>query len=258
MLIQDVNKYIEPYVSLDMPVEYKELKIKPILMKDIFTFLYVSDILTIEKNKIPDVDVIQMSYLDFIVKKLLLDSTSIDADNEVTQGGLWKYKLSKIIELCLDAELSNVDFICENNKFKLKINNIIIDSKDFDEIKRIILYQNFYDFDDTPMSDDFKKVVDDYYKLKYKRIKMPSIEDKKDVIMFKTSYTSEQISNMTYRRFERLFYKIVAEDDYMVGAMFKTAGNKEPLEHWVYKDKKNRYSEIFSDSDAFKDRFNHA
>ena len=65
--MENVKEYVEQFVTFGNPVEYKGLKIKPILAKDALRFLDAVSVLQIEKNKIPSVEIIQMSYLEFMV-----------------------------------------------------------------------------------------------------------------------------------------------------------------------------------------------
>jgi len=253
-MIQDVKQYIEPFVALNKPIPYKSLQIFPIKIKDIYEFMFAYDVINVEKNKIPNVEVIQMSYLDFIFFKLMKDETKFS--NEITLGNIWAHKFSLIMKLCLNVESNDIELVIDKNKINLNIKGETINSKEFDEIRKIIMFQNFYDYDDRPMSDDFKKVIEKYYSLKNKNKIMPTIENKKDVIITHTSYKDDEIENITYRRFEKMFNSIVSKTDFIANVIFKSQGTKEPLEHWVYKDKKDKYSEVFSDAEEFAKQFN--
>lgn len=247
-MIQDVKKFIEPYVALDMPIPYKDLRIQPILMKDVNEFLYANDILDIVKNEIADVEIIQMTYLQYIIQKLMFDETMFDSN--LSNGDIWKYKFIVILQLCLGVDASEVSIDKNNNRLIIGENEIT--SNDFDDIRKIIMYQNVINFDDTPMSKDYKEMLNKYYSIKNVGIAMPTLEDKVDVVLANTAYTSQTLREMTYRRFQKIFEKIIDKTEYIVGAMFKSQGAKEPLEHWVYKKKKDKYSDVFSKMDTFK------
>ena len=53
-----------------------------------------------------------------------------------------------------------------------------IDDAQFDDLRKVILFQNIYKYDDTEMSDDFRRVVEEYYRLKNKDIVLPTLEDR--------------------------------------------------------------------------------
>ena len=69
--MENVKEYVEQFVTFGNPVEYKGLKIKPILAKDALRFLDAVSVLEIEKNKIPSVEIIQMSYLEFMINFIM-------------------------------------------------------------------------------------------------------------------------------------------------------------------------------------------
>lgn len=252
-MITNVKEYIEPFVALNKPIPYKSLQIFPIKMNDYYDFMFAYDVINIEKNKIPNVEIIQMTYLDFMFTNLMKDKNKYN--EAMTIGDIWAYKFAVLMEICLNAKPHEIDVILDNNKINLKIKGEIINAKEFDEIRKIIMFQNIIDYDDTPMSDDFKKVVEKYYSLKNKNMVMPTIEDKKNVIITHTSYKDDEIKDITYRTFEKMFSSIVGKTDFLVNAIFKSQGAKEPLEHWIYKNKKEKYAEIFSDAEKFAQQF---
>ena len=62
-----IKEYIESYVAFGKPVPYCGLQIKPILVKDFYQFRDAQNVLKIEKNKIPNIEIIQMTYLRFLI-----------------------------------------------------------------------------------------------------------------------------------------------------------------------------------------------
>ena len=109
------------------PVKYKNIKLYPIKITDMLEFYNNVNCLTINKNKFPDVEIIKMSYLLFLF--------------------VISYQEPKIIEM-LNKTLNMVlkdqefKFFFENEQLFLKVNNIIINDFEFDNIKNIILQQN--------------------------------------------------------------------------------------------------------------------
>ena len=49
--MQNVLDYIEPYISVDEPVPYKNLLLYPFKVKDYYIFSTIKDVLLIDKNK---------------------------------------------------------------------------------------------------------------------------------------------------------------------------------------------------------------
>ena len=63
-----------------------------------------------------------------------------------------------------------------------------IDDAQFDELRKVILLQNIYKYDDTEMSDDFRRVIEEYYRLKNKDIVLPSLEDRLMAYFLRTGF----------------------------------------------------------------------
>lgn len=250
-MIQDVKFYIEPYVTFDNPIPYKDnLQIYPFKVKDFYNFSNCIDIFEIDKNKIPDVDVIQMNYLQFIVRKLFSNEEKID---DMKYKDIWKIKFYTLLSLIFNVEMDKI-FIKEDNQKHLfvDVDGTLIDNKEFDEIIKIVMFQNYHDYDDTEMSEDFKRVVTEYYSLKFKNITPLTLEDKIDVVTSKMRYSLDYVYNLTYRRFSRLFEKIIDEIDYIVGCNGYT--REKPPEHWVYKTSKGKYDDVFIDAESFENK----
>jgi hypothetical protein len=240
-MIQDVKKYIEPYVSLSIPIPYENLLLYPIKVSQYFEFVNSINILLIEKNKIADIKIIQMSYLKFI-------ATLLSSNDE--NSNFYNCAFFTLMSLVFNTDVEKIAIEEKDKQCVLKINDVLLSAKQFDDVKKIILFQNLIDYDDTPMSDDYKKVIEDYYALKNKGIVAPSFEQKINVVISNTAYTEDSIKDMTYRRFCGLFNIIVEKTEYIVGCNGYT--RKEPPEHWIYKSHKDKYSEVFG-SDKFNE-----
>ena len=133
---------------------------------------------------------------------------------------------------------------------------IKITAEDFDEIIRIILYQNVLDYTDRYIDPDVRRAVNEYYRLKNKDAKIVPLEHKITCVQLKTGMTKGAIGDLTIRNFYQLFDTLVDESDYIAAktAEFNGVQFKSPIEHWAYKARKDRYAEAFSDADAFVDK----
>ena len=252
-MIEDYKQYIEKYVAFGRPVEYEGLRLKPILLEDTYAFKDACEIIMIEKNKIPDIKVIQASYLYFLFSLVLSQKEVLD-------------KFLTLMNLCLGLDfhsknMADGDFepnelliqTTETNKQIFFVNGwdiafeingqsatLFLEDKkvtaqQFEELRKIILFQNLYDYDDLQMSDDFRRVIEDYYRIKNKGRHMPTLEEKEMVVIVNTSYTMETIN-----------YSI-GKVDYLA-TMPLLPNLKEAPEHWVYRHEKEKYAEIFSDA----------
>lgn len=252
----EYKDYIAPYVSISRPVEYKGLKLYPIKVKDYYEFLSSYDILDINKNKIPDVEVIQMTYLQYVVDKLFNDETIVNQNHSITFGNIWELKFANIMELCLGIKSKDVIIKHEDNKITLILDGIEISANDFDDLRKLILFQNLNTYDDTILSEDVENAIRERNEMSNKGLLVPQLEDMFDKVMLKTGLEEEKILNMTYRRFERIFKSLVEEVDYTIFKMAECQGAqfKNPIDHWIYKSSRDKYADIFGSINGLKEK----
>ena len=118
----------------DEPINFKGLEIYPVTIKDYIPFIVSSACLTLDKNSIPDVNVISMSYLEYLYSIL-------NSENN------YAVMLDYIFRICLKKSMKKDEFEIiygYDNKRKpfIKIGEIVLFPDDFDEIKKIICEQN--------------------------------------------------------------------------------------------------------------------
>ena len=267
----DINAIIEPYRAFDAPVPYKELLLYPVQAQDYYKFMSSVGVLGIQKNRTPDVRIIQMSYLQFVFGLIL---------NDVE----WRKKFIDIMQLCLRvevAELSNsriqrgsfwnemgvngelifhlngyeVDFVDRNERIFIRLNGIELSGAEFDELIRYIHFQNVYDYFDDFINDDVREVIEKFYSMKNKDIVPPTFEQKIISVMSALGVTKPQVATMTMISIEQLFHSVVRRTDYMIEHNYRAhAMTDKPLpdiEHWAYKSNKERFSEVFVNADSF-------
>lgn len=254
-MIQDVKELVARYSSVDEPVPYKGLSIYPIYVKNYYDFGISYDVLLIDKNAIPDIEVIQMSYLDFLFKKLMVDETKIDEKSNVTVGMIYVSKLTTLLTNCFHVDGSEIKVRMQDNHIILTIKDVDINSMEFEDIKRIILYQNIYDYSDEYVDPDVKKAIDEYYRIKNKGIKMPDLETKMAALTAMIGLTKKNMLDMTYREFEYVFHIATQKQDYEINKTAEMSGMvkfEKPIEHWIYQQKKDRYADAFTNFDEFK------
>ncbi len=273
--MDNIETYVEKYRTFDEPVPFKDVLIYPVKVKDYYRFMSNIDILKIDKDKIPDVRVMQMSYLTFILG-IIIESEE------------YRDMFINILELCLHI---TQDDECYNQKFPYKeilygtidnkeiyfINgydvNIEFDGKssilnigttrlyaqDLDDIIDIICYQNFNDYDNDEMSEDFKKLLEEYCHLKNKNIKPPTLEEQLIAIMAQNGMTKRELIDETMYTVRGMIDSIVGCVDYQIQHNYRAnamTDKKLPdIEHWLIKSNKGKYDDMFSDLDSFKKNF---
>lgn len=269
----DYKEYITPFVTYDLPVPYKNLLLYPVKVKDFIQFATGIDIFKIDKNKnAKSIEVIQMSYLEYLFALIINDRN-------------WLLKFINIMELCcgtiLDDTLSvnskydtdtilyqnmgngvehaiingrNIYFEIVDEHVSIIINGVKINGTQFDTFIALVMYQNFRDYDDSFVSEDVQRVVEDYYSIKQKNIKQPSFEEKIAIIMANTGLGWDEIMELSYRKFDIMFHSIVDKLDYLIGQIARTQGADINIDHWVYKEDRGRFAEVFKSVNTVTDK----
>lgn len=248
----DIKQLETLYFQINKPVPYnlkcgKEILIHPILVEHWAVFEASLPILRIEKNDINDIKIIQMSYLEFIYH--IIENS--DKDDK------YGMMLANILSGSLKTEKVGLDKIDD------KINIISIDgeynitSAEFEDIKKIILYQNIIDYDDRYMSADVRKAVQDYHNIKYKDISSPTLEKKKIFIMSKNGTTEERINKMYYRTFSQIFKTLVDNDIYFANKMMETSPKyeiKDKIVHPMFAKDIDKLDEAFTSKEGLENK----
>lgn len=271
--MDNIKEYVDKYVTLQKPVPLYGLQIKPVLVRDFFQFNSAKDVLNIEKNKIPNIDIIQMTYLRFLLMMMLeqdefkedfltILALSLGVKYDATKRNpsfepneiLTQQARKDEVEVWINGW--DVRFRLSDSKVILCLyddeNLVEIDDAQFDELRKIILLQNIYKYDDTEMSDDFRRVVEEYYRLKNKDIVLPTLEDRLMAVCISSAYKLEELYVMPLRLFDALLERSIDKLEYQVNKLIVNLAQGKVegfnLSHWVYKTKKDKYSEIFTDA----------
>ena len=242
----DINVLQEIYFAHDKSVPYQlrdgnTLNILPVYVQDFAVFYHSVGILKIDKNALNKVEYIQMKYLQFLFEVMF------------PQDKFYIQQFINIINLCLDLKkaMINADghgkvYIYDEEK------QIKIDAKDFDEISRIIMYQNFYRYDDSYVNPDVQRAMREVDELKGKAYEEISLERKEAIITAHTGISKKDLEEMTYRSFSMLFDEVCGEVEFTTTreiALF--AGKGDEIEHWIYKKKKNKMDGYFVTTEQY-------
>ena len=233
------------YFALDEPVPYKlktgqEILIKPIMVKDSMLFMASVDVLKIDKNSSGSVEAIQASYLKFL-QKMIFPSNDIMVQ-----------KFLNILDLCL--ELKGI-YLCNDEMERTFIqteSGIVISAKEFDDIAKIILYQNLPDYDDKYINPDIKKSMQEVDRLKNKDYESPDFERQMGIIESHTGILKEQLLKKTWRSFQILFREVCGEIEFYTtrpAAIAVGAGDK--VDHYIFKKRKDKFDGYFVDMNKF-------
>lgn len=241
---KQLESYVLQYFTFDKPVPYKLkngniINVNPVRLQDVPYFLTSQYILNINKNEMPSVEIIQMSYLEFLYRVAFQKEDAIQA-------------FVNICILCLG--INNPRASIDSNGKAILIygdTNSAITSKEFDDIRRIILYQNIFDYDDSYINPDIKKAMDEYDRVKGKNVETPSIERRIGIISAHTGITKEQQMLMTYRSHTILFNEVCGEVEFSTTRAVALIGGAKDFDHWIYKKRKDKFSQYVTNVDTY-------
>ena len=239
------------YNGYDVPYKVKNggvLNIKPILVKD-YPFYEISKVLLeINKNETNNIEIIKMSYLEYIFNLISVNVTYNNA----------------LIELCrLSFGYDKIAIGTHNKKRCLLLCNdelkveYIITPKEFDEIAKIILNQNDANYDNRYVNPEVRELMLEYYKVKHSDFRTPNLEEKKAYVVGKTGMNINQINEMAYRLFDLIYNSCVNSEIYLAQKMVQCSYKydvKEDVKHPLFEKKKDPYAEIFEDTTVLSNK----
>lgn len=255
----DKDVLLNSYIPFNVPVPYKDWKIYPIKLIDKCNVDVALSLLELDKNILGQIDFINMSNLRFILlmasaeekyfnqlNHLLRRCLNI-SDDEIIRPCIYEKKEYLMVGKSIGLTRSGQNILQESEAK-------IITAEDFDEIRRIVLFQNILDYTDEYVDPDVRKATEEYHRLKNKDSIDVPLEHQMICVQMKTGMSMEAIGNLTVRNFQQLFSTIVEESDYSYLRIAECNGAKfkKPIEHWAYKKRKNKYEEAFCDADSFK------
>lgn len=252
------DEILSRYVAVGLPIPFKTLQIHPIQVKDAYLWLNNMHILTVEKEYMNDVDIIQMSYLRFLLEWG-------QSQPEVIQ------QLGQILYMCLQMEDYLIDIAEEDGKFyiilapQMEVSRgyipdysqaIKISETEFDEFRRLVLIQNIREWDDEYVTPEVKQAMDEYYELVSRKAVHVEMERKVAAVISQTGLSIQEIQQMPYRMFQIVYEAMVDRIDYQIckQAEMNGAEFKKPIEHWVNREAHDKYKDAFVDYDTMESK----
>ena len=238
----------------NMSTDGYKLLIKPIKVKDWSLFNNCIDILMHELQDYNSVEIIQMSYLEFVTD-ILLDKVS---DEEISENA---FKLSTILSMALGIYEARKGMFRNKPCLTLHDENgcvvSLITPQEFNELKKIILFQNILNYDDRYLSPDIKKEIEEYEKIKYsnENIVNPTLEKQKVFVISKTGISMKDINDMTYRTFTQVYNYNVNVDLYFAQKILQASQKydmKEDAIHPLFKKEEDRLKSAFVSKSEFE------
>lgn len=242
----DINYYKDTYFTFDEPVPY-ELKcgeilyISPISLKNYMLFITSYGILNIDKNSTNDVEIISMSYLKFLVERVFPYS---------------KESIQQFVNICiLCMGLKEPEIKLTDNKrivlYDKDNSNLLITQKEFDDIKRIILYQNLLNFDDSYINPELKESMEELDKLKNRNLEPPSLERRIAIITSHCGINKKEQLEMTIRSHSFLFQEISKEVEYLCSKPIAVYAGKANDINWIFEKKKGKFDDYITSKETY-------
>ena len=174
-------------------------------------------------------------------------------DNKITD---LLYLLSEHIRYGVDY--SNIFSLIANRYEEIRTElDLPIDiSKEFDKIKEIILCYNDKDYDGRYISEDMRKAMEDYYSIKFRNnySHIPTLEERKLFVSFKSGLTLQQINDMAYRHFDIMYNQCIDNDLFfsqkIIQASEKYKVNEDEIVYPLFK--KNDKFSFLQNADNFE------
>lgn len=236
----------------DEPIPYKGLLIYPVTMKDYLDFHLFVNCLLVDKNSIPDVNIISMSYLRFLYYQSL----------EHNEPYIYMIKVLLCLVLHIDIEEEINFYVDERDRAFFKINGIEYNADDFDNIAQIIFKQNCI----TPIDETIQKEVRDAlekaeeYKMRQNKYKMCSLEEQMICVLISTSLKMQDIYNLTLRKFEKILQRVDAKLHYEIYLSASMSGfvkfkNEDAIQHWMNDlSKSDKYADVKVDMETMRNK----
>ena len=244
----DLDLLAKAYFYFDEPVPYivdgeKVVNIYPVKLKDSEVFMASMSVLTINKNELPSVDIIQMSYLEFLFKIIFAEEKGVDM-------------VKNILKICLKIDDPGFYFGKDKKPFILdKKQSLIISAKHFENIRRIILYQNIPDYDDSYIDPDLRKAIEETKMMKARDVDFPNVERRMAIITAHCGISKEDQKEMTMRSHNFLFDEVAGEVEYTTVFPIAAFGGKGKDINWIFKKKSDKLKEYTTDVNTIKDKF---
>lgn len=247
------NESLFSYVIFNKEIPYNDkITLYPVTMKDVLTFQFLSQSLTVRKNStFHEKEIIKMSYLEFLL--YCLGNKELEAQYQIP--GLSQYFLYavKLLQICCQG----ADIQIDQQTGQVFINQECITSKIFDDLRRIIIIQNDIDFDmDEFLHHDTEQRLLKARKDLNKSESKANIEDYIDSLVIAMNTTEDRIMNMTIRKFWRYIKRYQLRESYTIAKTGECSGMvsfKEPLKHWMTSfEEEDKYKELKTDETSLK------
>lgn len=236
--VTQFEKAYQKNLAMSEPIEYEGALLHPIMYGDIFQFNNYIQALIYDPLDYPMDEYAVLPRLYF-----LTESLSHSNDMQWVQQNVVMVLFTRdLCELCnMVFKGQEVKFISDKGLWKLSVDGHIFNSKQFEDIRLIILEQNGYECDDTFIHNDIKE----YIKNEEQKSSEPkaTMEDYQEAVMLDLKITDDsQFKRMTIRRFNRILQKVLTRENYVMTKTASMSGFvtfKGEIPHWLSRTRSN-------------------
>lgn len=253
----DIEYIIDEYFAFDRSVPYelaagKILELKPFMVTQIKQFEQISMLLS--KDKRDDDNTKDKTELQFVIEDLC-------------QNEGYLFLLTMIVGLLgyqypfygyIDGEYIIGTYVkdsAEDEPIHLSLDEqSIMTSEEWEDIKRIIMYQNDPDYDDTFYVDQtIRKNLAIENKIRNKHTAAPNSERQFNIITAHSGLPKSEQLKLTLRGFKQLYNEVIGEAEFFASYALrcKYAEKGKPAEHWIWQNKKSGMDKIGTTAGGF-------
>jgi copper chaperone CopZ len=241
------------------PVVVHSIKLYPVKMKRYTEFMLFSQIFKMKKNRIPDISIIKMSYLDFLVK-YLPEHPEMCFMNPIDMFIL-------ALSMCMDEETIKRTQITADEKERIFLKIIsksedeeplFIGGQEFEDIRKTILEINGIDDVDYTLSEEVESALEEAREQQAQITKESpaTLEDMIDCYHVVTGVGYDEISEMQIRKFFNNIRRIITIENYRIIKAAQMSGMvtfKEDIPHWLRKlEKPKAFSDVQTNLNEFE------
>jgi hypothetical protein len=224
--------------AFDKPVDYNGLLIYPVTMENYYELFYLAQSLLLEKNS--TLDGISKSYLEYLIWLQEKGDKELNLSN-----------FDSLFRMCLkkkDAEI--VYGRNASGQAGFKVNGVTYSHEDFDKLRLLICNQNDIEIPDESIQKEIRDSIEEVKRLKMKQTGAipPTLEDQVVCLMVATGLSSEEIYNISVRKFGQLLKRVNAKMYYEIYLTASVSGfvefkDKSLLKHWMSGEERNDFED---------------
>lgn len=220
-------------------IPFEGLMIYPVKMEYYLNFMYAISVLKQKKNRIPDINIIKSSYLNFLFNYLFSKPDG--------EGDMYRNMFLTVFILSLEEEqYLSLNFINDDDgQYKMLYNHYdknikdkqILDEDGFEKLRLYLLKANGLKDVDYTLSEEVEKRLDEVNaeRAKLNNTGKVTTEDMVDYYHVWTGFSYEEIKQEPIYKFLNNVRRMVNIDEWRVNKAAELSGNvkfKEELQHW--------------------------